>query len=116
MTAARHSHGLGRERKRHSCLWRLRSQQGCDSLFRAHLDHGSQRSSYPLKCGKPGSNQYGAHKPAIRRRIARIVSTVPMGRMGEPDEVAKAALYLASDDSSFVTGVELFVDGGRAQI
>jgi len=50
------------------------------------------------------------------RLIARIVSTVPMGRMGEPDEVAKAALYLASDDSSVVTGVELFVDGGRAQI
>jgi NAD(P)-dependent dehydrogenase (short-subunit alcohol dehydrogenase family) len=48
--------------------------------------------------------------------ISRIVATVPMGRMGEPDEVAKAALYLASDDSSFVTGVELFVDGGRAQI
>ena len=48
--------------------------------------------------------------------IARIVSTVPMGRIGEPEEVAKAALYLASDDASFVTGVELFVDGGRAQI
>jgi NAD(P)-dependent dehydrogenase (short-subunit alcohol dehydrogenase family) len=48
--------------------------------------------------------------------IARIVSTVPMGRMGEPEEVAKAALFLASDDSSFVTGIELFVDGGRAQI
>ena len=48
--------------------------------------------------------------------IARIVSTVPMGRMGEPDEVAKAALFLASDDSSFVTGIELFVDGGRSQI
>jgi len=48
--------------------------------------------------------------------IARIVSTVPMGRIGEPDEVAKAALYLASDDSSFVTGIELFVDGGIAQI
>src|SRR6201998_2723093 len=48
--------------------------------------------------------------------IARIVFTVPMGRMGEPDEVAKAALYLASDDSTFVTGTELFVDGGRAQI
>jgi NAD(P)-dependent dehydrogenase (short-subunit alcohol dehydrogenase family) len=48
--------------------------------------------------------------------IARIVATIPMGRMGEPDEIAKAALFLASDDSSFVTGVELFVDGGRAQI
>ena len=48
--------------------------------------------------------------------IARIVSTIPMGRMGEPEEVAKVALFLASDDSSFVTGIELFVDGGRAQI
>ena len=48
--------------------------------------------------------------------IGRIVSTIPMGRMGEPEEVAKAALFLASDDSSFVTGIELFVDGGRAQV
>jgi NAD(P)-dependent dehydrogenase (short-subunit alcohol dehydrogenase family) len=48
--------------------------------------------------------------------IARIVSTIPMGRMGEPEEIAKAALFLASDDSSFITGIELFVDGGRAQI
>jgi len=48
--------------------------------------------------------------------IASIVSTIPMGRMGEPDEIARAALFLASDDSSFVTGIELFVDGGRAQI
>jgi NAD(P)-dependent dehydrogenase (short-subunit alcohol dehydrogenase family) len=48
--------------------------------------------------------------------IARIVSTIPMGRIGSPQEIAKAALFLASDDSSFVTGIELFVDGGRAQI
>jgi NAD(P)-dependent dehydrogenase (short-subunit alcohol dehydrogenase family) len=48
--------------------------------------------------------------------IARIVSTIPMGRIGEPDEIARAALFLASDDSSFVTGIELFVDGGRGQI
>jgi NAD(P)-dependent dehydrogenase (short-subunit alcohol dehydrogenase family) len=48
--------------------------------------------------------------------IARIVSTIPMGRMGESEEIAKAALFLASDDSSFITGIELFVDGGRAQI
>jgi NAD(P)-dependent dehydrogenase (short-subunit alcohol dehydrogenase family) len=48
--------------------------------------------------------------------IARIVSTIPMGRMGNADEIAKAALFLASDDSSFITGIELFVDGGRGQV
>jgi NAD(P)-dependent dehydrogenase (short-subunit alcohol dehydrogenase family) len=48
--------------------------------------------------------------------IARLVSTIPMGRIGEAEEIAKAALFLASDDSSFITGIELFVDGGRAQI
>ena len=48
--------------------------------------------------------------------IGRIVSSIPIGRIGTPEEVAKAALFLASDDSSFVAGTELFVDGGRAQI
>jgi NAD(P)-dependent dehydrogenase (short-subunit alcohol dehydrogenase family) len=51
-----------------------------------------------------------------REAIEKLTSTIPMGRMGQPGEVAKAALFLASDDSSFVTGIELFVDGGRAQI
>jgi NAD(P)-dependent dehydrogenase (short-subunit alcohol dehydrogenase family) len=41
-----------------------------------------------------------------------LKSAVPLGRIGTPDEIAKAALFLASDDSSFVAGVELFVDGG----
>ena len=48
--------------------------------------------------------------------IQYILSTIPMGRMGNPAEVAKAVLFLASDDSSFVTGIELFVDGGRGQV
>ena len=43
-------------------------------------------------------------------------SIIPLGRIGSPDEVAKAVSFLASDDSSFVTGIELFVDGGLAQI
>ena len=45
-----------------------------------------------------------------------FISIIPMGRIGEPQEIATAALFLASDDSSFVTGIELFVDGGTAQI
>src|SRR5688572_6007662 len=45
-----------------------------------------------------------------------IVNTVPMERMGSPDEVAKAVSFLSSDDSSYITGIELFVDGGLAQI
>jgi NAD(P)-dependent dehydrogenase (short-subunit alcohol dehydrogenase family) len=47
---------------------------------------------------------------------ANLAGQVPMGRMGTSDEIAKVALFLASDDSSFVTGIELFVDGGMAQI
>ena len=47
---------------------------------------------------------------------AGLVAAVPMGRLGSPDEIAKAAVFLASDDSSYVTGIELFVDGGMAQI
>ena len=64
----------------------------------------------------PGPTETPAigQQPAVA--MARLLSTIPMGRMGEADEIAKAALFLASDDSSFVTGIELFVDGGRAQI
>jgi NAD(P)-dependent dehydrogenase (short-subunit alcohol dehydrogenase family) len=46
----------------------------------------------------------------------KFVELIPMGRIGEPREIATAALFLASDDSSFVTGIELFVDGGTAQV
>jgi len=45
-----------------------------------------------------------------------FASMVPMGRIGKPPEIATAALFLASDDSSFVTGIELYIDGGTAQV
>ena len=45
-----------------------------------------------------------------------LATQVPMGRVGEPVEIARAAVFLASDDASFVNGTELFVDGGQAQV
>ena len=48
--------------------------------------------------------------------VAGMEAAAPLGRLGNPDEIASAALFLASNDSSFVNGIELFVDGGAAQI
>jgi NAD(P)-dependent dehydrogenase (short-subunit alcohol dehydrogenase family) len=45
-----------------------------------------------------------------------FLNTIPLGRFGDPNDVAKAVSFLASDESSFVTGIELCVDGGMAQI
>ena len=52
----------------------------------------------------------------INQIKANLVAAVPIGRMGSPDEIAKAVSFLASDDSSYITGIELYTDGGMAQI
>jgi NAD(P)-dependent dehydrogenase (short-subunit alcohol dehydrogenase family) len=58
----------------------------------------------------------GRSAEQIEQIKAGFRAAVPMGRLGRPDEIAKAAVFLASDDSSFITGIELFVDGGTAQV
>lgn len=55
-------------------------------------------------------------KEQRKEMVAQFVSGVPLGRMGRPEEIANAALFLASEESSFVAGVDLFVDGGTAQV
>jgi NAD(P)-dependent dehydrogenase (short-subunit alcohol dehydrogenase family) len=64
----------------------------------------------------PALNGLAQSREQIEQFKTSFVSNVPLGRMGNPDEVAKAVSFLASDDSSYITGIELFVDGGMAQI
>jgi NAD(P)-dependent dehydrogenase (short-subunit alcohol dehydrogenase family) len=64
----------------------------------------------------PGLNGLAQNKEQLEQFKTNFVSTVPLGRTGSPDEVAKAVSFLASADSSYITGIELFVDGGMAQI
>jgi NAD(P)-dependent dehydrogenase (short-subunit alcohol dehydrogenase family) len=64
----------------------------------------------------PGLSGLMATIEAGPQRLKVLQSAIPLGRLGTPDEIAKAVVFLSSDDSSYITGIELFVDGGFAQV
>jgi NAD(P)-dependent dehydrogenase (short-subunit alcohol dehydrogenase family) len=64
----------------------------------------------------PGLNNLLASGEAGEQRRKMVTSAIPLGRFGRPDEVAQAVVFLASDESSYITGAEIFVDGGFAQV
>lgn len=70
----------------------------------------------PGPIATPGVDGLVGSKEEAEKFKAALAGQVPLGRVGDADEIAKAAVFLASDDSSFVAGIELFVDGGMAQI
>jgi NAD(P)-dependent dehydrogenase (short-subunit alcohol dehydrogenase family) len=70
----------------------------------------------PGSIDTPGLSDLLASSETGEQRRKVINSMVPLGRFGTPDEIAKAVVFLASDDSSYITGTELFVDGGFAQV
>src|SRR4029077_8828867 len=70
----------------------------------------------PGSIDTPGMSDLLASSETGAQRRKMISSSVPLGRFGTPDEIAKAVVFLASDDSSYITGTELFVDGGIAQV
>ena len=70
----------------------------------------------PWPIDTPGYGDLGLSEEQLKQHKTNVVADVPMGRMSGPDEIAKAVVFLASDDSSYITGIELFVDGGMAQI
>jgi NAD(P)-dependent dehydrogenase (short-subunit alcohol dehydrogenase family) len=70
----------------------------------------------PGSTDTPGLSDLLASGEAGQERLKMISNTVPLGRLGRPDEIAKAVVFLASDHSSYITGTELFVDGGFAQV
>jgi len=70
----------------------------------------------PGSTDTPGIGHFGQTEEQRKQIVTSAVSTIPLGRLGDPDEIAKAVVFLASDDSSFITGIELFVDGGQAQV
>jgi NAD(P)-dependent dehydrogenase (short-subunit alcohol dehydrogenase family) len=70
----------------------------------------------PGSTDTPGLSELLASSETGQQRLKMLSTMVPLGRLGTPDEIAKAVVFLASDDSSYITGTELFVDGVFAQV
>ncbi len=101
-----------------SWLRRLCGEQGGVALIRTHLAQRTEGPEYPGERAEPRADRHTDAGTRFSPPEAKQMfeSLIPRGTMGRPEEIAAVALFLASDDSSFVNGVELSVDGGFSAI
>jgi len=101
---------------------RVQRDQGGGAVVRPDVDGRPEGPQDPGERDQPGPietpamDSLGETPEKTREFKAGMAAAVPLGRLGQPDEIAKVAVFLASDDASYVTGIELFVDGGMAQV
>jgi hypothetical protein len=107
--------GSPRQREVAAALQELLAIALCWTTDRKHRKNRVNVLS-PGPIEMPGFDNPGGTPEQISEFKADATAAVPMGRIGTPDEVATAAVFLASDDRSYVTGIEVFVDGGMAQV
>ncbi|MET7994372.1 SDR family oxidoreductase [Amycolatopsis sp. NPDC005232] len=91
------------------------SKAAVRNLVRSWAQHAAARK-FRINVLSPGPTETPGLVGALGPMLPQLVEQVPLGRLGEPDEIASVATFLASDASSFVNGAEWFVDGGQAQI
>jgi enoyl-[acyl-carrier-protein] reductase (NADH) len=96
---------------------RVCGEQGGVALIGTHLAQRTGGQEYPGERAEPGPIATPMQDQVLTEEGKRMFeSVIPRGKMGRPEEIAAVALFLASDDSSFVNGVELSVDGGLSAI
>ena len=100
---------------------RLQCHQGGGSQLCPRMGFGSQGQGNPDQRREPRSDRNprcgrADYRGGARSFKAAIASQVPLGRIGQPDEIVKAIVFFAFDDASYVNAIELFVDGGMAQV
>jgi NAD(P)-dependent dehydrogenase (short-subunit alcohol dehydrogenase family) len=93
--------------------------EGGDTLICTHMDRRPQRGGRDIRVNvlSPGyTTTPGLSHFLTEEQRASLIPSVPIGRLGTADGMGKVAVFLASDESACVTGIELFVDGGAAQV
>jgi AraC-like DNA-binding protein len=119
VTPTEYRRGRGERTGRIPTEGAMRPPEVVTQLRHHHVGPPTSASAAPVSPAAQTLHQHlvrAGQGDALTRMKEEFATAVPLGRMGDPDEIAKAVSFLASDEASYVSGIELFVDGGVAQI